>query len=468
MLIPTENVGSLPRPMHLQQTYAQYDHGLCSKDTLVKAQDAAVRDTIENLERSGQLYVSDGEQRASSFATYPVTDTLNGTGLSPNLIVDEHCFTLSFQDGHTRTLPRLLRGPFRYKTYAYDMLRASMRFATKPMKAAVIAPSMMYLLYVGEVPGYPKHLFVKDIINECVKDIRGCFASGAVRVSIDFTEGRFACQAGSPPNLIDVFVELLDAVVAHFTPRERRNIGLHTCPGGDCDTRHSDFQSYYLLLPKLLKVKVGYFLMQMKSEPNQERLFKLIGKHLPREVDGFRPVAFIGVINPLTPHVEKPEDVADLLIEASIYIPVDQLGATDDCGFSPFNNDLKPKSWSPNFGRDIAFRKIRTRMEGARLASEEFTYLRRRNLLARDSKRRKHREGAHSKTPPRERGGTSKTTPPRESSRKSKTPPMDGRSGMDGRGSKSRTPPRERSGKSRETPPRERSGKARATPPRYL
>lgn len=343
-----------------------------------------------------------------------------------------------------------------------------MRFATKPMKAAVIAPSMMYLLYVGEVPGYPKHLFVKDIINECVKDIRGCFASGAVRVSIDFTEGRFACQAGSPPNLIDVFVELLDAVVAHFTPRERRNIGLHTCPGGDCDTRHSDFQSYYLLLPKLLKVKVGYFLMQMKSEPNQERLFKLIGKHLPREVDGFRPVAFIGVINPLTPHVEKPEDVADLLIEASIYIPVDQLGATDDCGFSPFNNDLKPKSWSPNFGRDIAFRKIRTRMEGARLASEEFTYLRRRNLLARDSKRRKHREGAHSKTPPRERGGTSKTTPPRESSRKSKTPPMDGRSGMDGRGSKSRTPPRERSGKSRETPPRERSGKARATPPRYL
>jgi hypothetical protein len=92
---------------------------------------------------------------------------------------------------HHRRLPRLVKGPFRYKTYAADYFNKSKRFAKKPMKAAVIAPSMLYLLYPleGEIEGYNRDEFVKDLVNECEKDIRQCFAAGAVRVSIDFTEG---------------------------------------------------------------------------------------------------------------------------------------------------------------------------------------------------------------------------------------------------------------------------------------
>ena len=82
-------------------------------------------------------------------------------------------------------------------------------------------------------------------------------------------------------------------------------------------------------------------------------------------------VAFIGVINPLDPKVETPEEVAEQLITAAKYIPVDQLGATDDCGFSPFSIDDKPKHGSPDFARDIAFQKIASRVKGAKLASEK-------------------------------------------------------------------------------------------------
>ena len=59
------------------------------------------------------------------------------------------------------------------------------------MKTAVIAPSMLYLLYPlnGTVEGYSKEKFVEDLVAECEKDIRGCFEAGAKRVSIDFTEG---------------------------------------------------------------------------------------------------------------------------------------------------------------------------------------------------------------------------------------------------------------------------------------
>ena len=67
--LPTEPVGSLPRPQRLQDAYAAYDKGEIGKDELEKQQDAAVKDSIERFEATGSPIISDGEQRWSSFAT---------------------------------------------------------------------------------------------------------------------------------------------------------------------------------------------------------------------------------------------------------------------------------------------------------------------------------------------------------------------------------------------------------------
>jgi methionine synthase II (cobalamin-independent) len=111
MAIPTENVGSLPRPAKLQAALADYDAGKITHDQLRREQDDACRDSIERMEATGSPIVSDGEQRASSFATYPLTDTLGGTGLSETLAPDGQYFAI-FTDGHHRQLPRLVRGAF--------------------------------------------------------------------------------------------------------------------------------------------------------------------------------------------------------------------------------------------------------------------------------------------------------------------------------------------------------------------
>ena len=79
----------------------------------------------------------------------------------------------------------------------------------------------------------------------------------------------------------------------------------------------------------------------------------------------------MGVIDPLNPTVETPEQVRDELTTAARHIPVERLGATDDCGFSPFSIDEKPKHGSPDFARDIAFAKIAARVEGAAMASQQ-------------------------------------------------------------------------------------------------
>jgi methionine synthase II (cobalamin-independent) len=376
--IPTEQVGSLPRPQKLQDAYAAYDKGEIDKAALESAQDEAVRSSIEGQENAGSPIVSDGEQRWSSFATYPITDTLAGTGLADNLAGDGGQFFAIFADGHNRQLPRLTGGPFRYKTYAADTLAKSIGYAHRPMKQAVIAPSMLYLLYPleGEVPGYPKEQFEHDLADECERDIRKAFDAGAVRVSIDFTEGRLATR-NDPRNpwtgagLLDRFIEINNWVLDRFTAEERANIGVHTCPGGDRDSVHSADVPYNNLLPKMFEMNAGYFLIQLASERDKDPVYESIGKHVRSDANGVAQTAFVGVINPLNPRIESPEEVRDALVRAANFIPREQLGATDDCGFSPFSIDEKPSHGSPDFAREVAFQKIHNRIEGVRAAAEK-------------------------------------------------------------------------------------------------
>lgn len=377
MSLPTENVGSLPRPAKLQAAFEAYDAGKINHAALEKEQDEACQDSITRMEATGSPMVTDGEQRASSFATYPITDTLAGTGLAANLAADGQYFAI-FTDGHHRQLPRLTGGPFRYKTYAADNFNKSKSMATKPMKQAVIAPSMLALLYPLDeyVDGYTREEFEKDLCNECEKDIRQCFEAGAQRVSIDFTEGRLACR-NDPDNpwtgrgMLDHFVELNNRVIDRFSNEERMNIGVHTCPGGDCDSTHSADVDYAELLPSMFQMNAGYFLMQLSSEPDKERVYKLVGENIRKDANGIPQTCFIGVINPQSPRVETPQEVCDDLMLASKYIAKEQLGATDDCGFSPFSIDVKPKHGSPDVARDIAFQKIAARIEGTKMASEK-------------------------------------------------------------------------------------------------
>ena len=376
--IPTEPVGSLPRPGKLQQAYGQYDAGEITHDQLEAEQDKAVKDSIERGEATGEPIISDGEQRWSSFATYAITDTLAGTGLADHLAGDGGQYFAIFADGHRRQLPRLTGGPFRYKTYAADTLEKSIGMADRPMKQAVIAPSMLALLYPldGDIPGYPRESFEEDLVSECEKDIRQAFAAGAARVSIDFTEGRLATRADprnpwTGRNMLPHFIELNNRVLDRFTADERSRIGIHTCPGGDRDSVHSADVDYNDLLPSMFGMNAGYFLIQLASERDRDRVYALIGEYLREDANGVPQFAYIGVINPLNPRVETPEEVRDALVRASNFIPKERLGSTDDCGFSPFSIDEKPNHGSPDYARDVAFQKIANRVQGTRLAAEK-------------------------------------------------------------------------------------------------
>lgn len=170
--------------------------------------------------------------------------------------------------------------------------------------------------------------------------------------------------------MLSSFVALNNRVLNRFTADERRNIGIHTCPGGDCDSTHSADVDYAELLPTMFQMNAGYFLMQMCSEADRERAYRLVGQHSRDDADGIPQMCFIGVTDPLNPRVETAEDVAQALITAAKSIPKERLGATDDCGFSPFSIDSKPRHGSPDHARETAFAKIAARVQGVAIASD--------------------------------------------------------------------------------------------------
>jgi len=375
--IPTEPVGSLPRPAKLQAAYAEYDAGNIKFGDLEAVQEEAVKDSIERFEATGSPIISDGEQRISSFATYPLAETLAGTGLADNLGPGGQYFAI-FADGHHRQLPRLVGGPFKYQTYTGDILAKSIKYATKPMKQAVIAPSMLCLLYPlnEEVPGYSREDFESDLVDGCEKDIRSAFKAGAVRVSIDFTEGRLATR-DDPRNpwtgsgMLPHFIELNNRVLDRFSAEERVNIGVHTCPGGDRDSVHSADVPYANLLPEMFKLNAGYFLIQFSSERDKDPVLEMIGKESRDDANGVPQMCYMGVISGQSPRAESPQEVRDMLVRAANFIPKERLASTDDCGFSPFSIDEKPQHGSPDYAREVAFQKITNRVEGTQAAAEK-------------------------------------------------------------------------------------------------
>ena len=350
MLIPTEPIGSIPRPAKLIAASADQQAGRISLEQFHEIAREALRDTIRRFEETGSPVVSDGEQTKSSFATYPLD---GASGLAPDGVV------VPFADGHTRQLPRLTTGPFRYATYASTYLDATKRLTTLPVKQAVISASALSLLYPDSgVPGYPRTAFLSDLVNEAATDIRQSLAHGADSVQIDFTEGRLSLKLDPSGGLLDTFISLNNDVLDRFSSRERQRLGVHTCPGGDRDSTHSADVDYAQLLSALFRFRVGRFYVQLASERDPERVLGLIRQY--RQPD---QMVFVGVTDPIDPVVETAEQARDRTLLAARFIPVSALGTTDDCGFSPFADDVSTS-------REIAFAKIHARVAGTRLASQ--------------------------------------------------------------------------------------------------
>ncbi len=346
----TEPIGSIPRPIELILGIKANAAGQLDDKGLQQLFDEALTDTIKRFEDTGSPVITDGEQTKPSFATYPIAGLKN---LDPAGVV------IPFADGHTRQLPKLTAGPFHYQRYASSYLEKAKQLTSLPVKQAVIAVSAISLLYPQEgIDGYSHEQFISDLVNEAEADIRKSLGSGAYNVQIDFTEARLSLKLDPSGGLLKSFIDLHNQVLDRFSEEERQKIGVHSCPGGDQDSTHSADIQYADLLPLLFQLHAGNFYLEYAGEKDKLAVLSSIKQSI-------RPTqtVFIGVTNVLDPRVETAEEIRETILQAATLIPVHQLGTTDDCGFAPFADDVST-------ARDIAFAKIKSRIEGTRLAEQ--------------------------------------------------------------------------------------------------
>src|SRR5580692_7933605 len=139
MTIPTEPIGSIPRPLALIEAITMRDG---TDPRLAPLYDEAIRDTLARFEATGSPVVTDGEQRKyHNFWTYCVHGLAN---TAPD------GFKIPFAAGQVRRMPKLTKGPFRYRVYADQYLENAQRQTKLPVKQAVISPSALSLMYPSD------------------------------------------------------------------------------------------------------------------------------------------------------------------------------------------------------------------------------------------------------------------------------------------------------------------------------
>jgi 5-methyltetrahydropteroyltriglutamate--homocysteine methyltransferase len=171
----------------------QFESDLLPIEEFRQIERKAVEQTVRELDQiAGSTILTDGEQTKPSFLTYPIYDLV-----FDRYKFDEKCFCITFSDGksmntfffyiyivinlgHVRTLPRLVKAPFQYATYAYKYLDVAKKLTKKPIKQAVITASALSMVYAPhllktyQIENYSHEQFLKDLIHECEKDIRLC------------------------------------------------------------------------------------------------------------------------------------------------------------------------------------------------------------------------------------------------------------------------------------------------------
>ena len=140
--------------------------------------------------------------------------------------------TITYADGHQRSLPQLIKAPFTYATFAVDYLETARKYTKHPLKQTVIAPSSLSLVYNGEsIKNYSREQFIIDLINEAEKDVRQCLEAGADKVQLDFTDARLSLKWDESGKLLQEFIHINNRMLDRFNDEEKKKLGVHVCSG---------------------------------------------------------------------------------------------------------------------------------------------------------------------------------------------------------------------------------------------
>jgi 5-methyltetrahydropteroyltriglutamate--homocysteine methyltransferase len=369
-LYPVTVVGSWPRPTWLLDAMKR------KRSDLPQLQDQATLLAIKYQEDAGVDIVADGEQRRDNFYSF-ICDRLDGIRLMTmaellEYVEDKAAFeTLlkaldvpAFAIKNPTVVEKLRpKGPLVLDDYRF--LREHTRKAVKVTLPGPYLLSRSTWVKNLSDSAYPSREALADDFVRLLRDeLRALAAAGVDMVQFDepvLTELVFAgksatrtfmCAAlaasASPEGELDFAVNLVNRVVEGI---EGPILALHVCRGNWSQREEVLLQgSYDALMPYFRRMRVQQFVLEYATP--RAGSFEAL-KQLP---DGAQ-IGF-GAVNPRTPAVESPEEVAARVRRLAALIDPQRIFLNPDCGFGTFAD-------RPVGTAEVGFQKLCTLVQAA-------------------------------------------------------------------------------------------------------
>lgn len=367
--IQTTHTGSLPRPPELAELVLKYDrHELADQGQLQSAVEQAVRDVVRKQVDIGIDIVSDGEYSKASYVTY-VKERLAGFDGAPRNPMARRPEREEFPD-YERSGPAPIQFPTNNGPVDLRDTAAVRRdIATMKAAAADARPSRLFMTAAS--PGVidtfmPSTYYASEreyltALGEAMFDEYRSIVDAGIDLQIDCPDlamsrnTRFAELSDS--EFIDTARMHLDVLSGVLSRLPKRQLRLHLC-WGNFEGPHNHDVPLGDIIDMVLAMPVGGVSFEAANprHAHEWKIFKRV--NVPDQMQ-----LIPGVIDTCTNFIEHPELVAERLMHFVDVVGPDRVIASTDCGFG---TAVGMRRVAPS----IAWAKLQTMVEGARLVSE--------------------------------------------------------------------------------------------------
>jgi 5-methyltetrahydropteroyltriglutamate--homocysteine methyltransferase len=371
--ILTTHVGSLPRPQALVDLLVKkdqeqpYDHAEFDRQVT-----KAVRDIVAHQVAIGIDVVSDGEASKIGYATY-IKDRLTGFGGEPFVPKTQRDLA-DYPEFRNRMIQ--FTGPqvFRRLCCIGDVqLRDhdAVKLDIAHFKAAIEQSHPVDAFMPAASPGvvsafqpnrhYPTHAAYIRAVADAMQEEYEAIADAGIVVQLDSPDLAMARHTGFQDLPEEQFlaqaeqqVEALNHALANVPAGSAR---LHLCWGNYEGPHHFDIP-LSKVLPIILKAKPQAISFEAANPRHAHEWAVWRKAKIPED-----KVLIPGVIDTCTNYIEHPELVAQRICQYADIVGRERVIAGTDCGFATFVGH------AGRVDPEIAYRKLGSLVEGARIAS---------------------------------------------------------------------------------------------------
>ena len=373
--ILTTHVGSLPRPDDLVGLmFAKAEGETVDGALLERKTREAVIEVVAHQREVGIDIVSDGEMSKPSYATY-VAERLTGFGGTSNLpklsdiLEYPNVAKAYFTDPGVQSLNKnrpACDGPVASKgiedaetDIAY--FRHALEQAPPEDAFMTAASPGLVSMFLGNTYYDTEEAFLYAMADAMMPEYQAIIDAGYMLQfdCPDLAMTRHREFANSPlrdfRDYARLHIEALNSILDRF-PRDRLRV--HICWGNYPGPHHHDVPMAQII-DLLLTIRTGALLFEGANSNHAHEWMVWEDVDLPDDM-----VIVPGVIESMSNRIEPPELIAERIVRYAQLVGRENVMAGSDCGFGTFVGlDLVDPG--------IAWRKLASLAEGARLASEE-------------------------------------------------------------------------------------------------